>query len=711
MLRSRVPCRAKGGVCVLGVVLMCGVVVAQSQDEIDSKSAGGYFARMWRTSAGEKTAQPRCPSVERNRKGDLLLTFTHQAEGRGTPVLGLARSEDGGKSWSDPRVIYAPDDGDPRAPGTLTRLASGELLAPVSDRPGLVRILRSADEGAAWAASERIDCSPLREAAPYSRVVERGGELLMPVFGKLAAGDKEVPCSGLLRSTDSGRTWGGFTVIACGRDDGTPAYGESTVHAEPDGRMLALIGDAQGFVHRSVSVDSGRTWSPPEQRLLSFHPMLARVGTTLACADRHRHVSGVVRVRFSDNLFDSWRCDRMPDQDIKGDYFSAVALDEDRLVVVHDRGDFKPEGRGTRAIGGIEVMMMQRNPQAPRAPEALVPTEKRDQWELGERFSTSPGGFGSVTQGPGGKLYSILAGRIRVSADRGRSFEEIAKGPPPEPGPHSAQSLAVLPGGRWIVFNTQWIFENGVHDWNGTSACHTGPDGYLYCTLTGVRGKDLMRVNTSDDQGKSWQGGALVDFGPFVWMCRGSSRIIEESDGTLVMPVYGCLSREDTSGRVDAAAVMRSTDRGATWGDFTVVAYDRKRREIGYNEMDIQPMPGGTWAAVIRSEWRSHHGGEASPSSVSFSSDRGRTWTKPEYAFIGAVPELVLLPDGTLACATSFSKVRFSYDGGHTWSREIPSYTTHYPQIKLLSKDRLLLHDGGKDRRGIIYTRTPAQAQ
>ena len=116
-------------------------------------------------------------------------------------------------------------------------------------------------------------------------------------------------------------------------------------------------------------------------------------------------------------------------------------------------------------------------------------------------------------------------------------------------------------------------------------------------------------------------------------------------DHTLAMTVYGCLSEEDTSGRIDCCGIFRSTDGGESWGDFSLVAYDEEFHEIAYNEMDIQPMPDGAWVALIRTEWRSHHGGESSSSSVCFSRDLGYTWTRPEFAFIGAVPTLALLPD------------------------------------------------------------------
>ena len=90
----------------------------------------------------------------------------------------------------------------------------------------------------------------------------------------------------------------------------------------------------------------------------------AAVGSTLACVNQ---IEGIVRVQFSDSLFDSWRCDRMLDQDLKGDHSSAVGLDNVRLLLVHDRGlgKFSIDGQGTRATEGIEVAQMMRNITVP----------------------------------------------------------------------------------------------------------------------------------------------------------------------------------------------------------------------------------------------------------------------------------------------------------------------------------------------------------
>ena len=378
-------------------------------------------------------------------------------------------------------------------------------------------------------------------------------------------------------------------------------------------------------LYRSVSTDAGRSWSNPNQRLIARHATLAQVGSVLACANQTQ--GGMVRVQFSENLFDSWRCDRMLDQDLKGHYFSAVALDNDRLLFVHDRGDFKPGGRGTPVSVGIEVAMMQRNPACPPVPK-IKPPHQRDHWEL------EPNKTFSYTQtaqpSPDGKCYGVFDNKVQVSTDLGRTWKPIANPPPPMKGPHQSQSFSLLLSGRWMITDNIWFIE----DWDGKRNGYIGPDGYYYLKTSGVKGTNRARSYYSDDQGQTWSGGDDMDFKPLVWRTFGNNRIHQETDGTLVRPVYGCFTEKDTSRRIDCCGVVRSHDGGKTWEDFSLVAYDKPHQNIAYNEFDFQPRSDGTWVAIIRTEWRNHHSGEASSSLVSFSTDRGRTWTKPQYAFI-----------------------------------------------------------------------------
>ena len=710
MSTSRRPIRWIIRICT--VIILTSTLaqwsLAQSSRELDAKSGGGLFARVWRTAAANETTQPSKPSIALNSKGDLLLLLTHLPNGSPPGVLAVAKSNDGGRTWSQSETIHKSTQGIPKAPGTLTRLRSGKLVAPFAEG-GEVRILSSDDDGTHWSVTDPLDCGPLQQAAPYGSLVELRDEVFMSVYGHQSLAGRDVSCSGLLRSRDGGARWGRFTEVACDRDEGKIQYGPAAVHANSNGQLLALISVGDRSVHRSVSDDGGRTWSIPQQKLLACHPALAQVGPTLACAVQDTQSRGVVRVMFSENRFDSWRYDRMPDQDIQGENFSVVALDSDRLLVAHDRGDFKPVGRGTPVSEGIEIVMFQRNPGAPATRPTIIPTEKRDRWELAYQLPEFPfeTGYGLTSVTPDGKLLAWSGDTIYEISDVGRKVTVAAKAPTGkdrsswDPG-----VFAVLRSGRWIVAAR----EQELTDWDGRRTyVGRGDDGYDYYNYSGVKGLITFRPYYSDGRGKTWQGGhSRANIEPLVW-AHASGRFIETDDGTLILPVLGGLSDEDTSGRLDCAGIFRSTDGGVTWGDYTLVAHDTAHRQIAYNEIDIQPMPDGTWIAIIRTEWRNHHGGEAASSSVCYSNDQGRTWTKPEYIFIGAVPDLAPLPDGGLVCATSFSKLRFSYDGGQSWSRavnaHVSSHSASYPGVERLDDDHLFVFGRWRGRGGCIYRR------
>jgi len=246
--------------------------------------------------------------------------------------------------------------------------------------------------------------------------------------------------------------------------------------------------------------------------------------------------------------------------------------------------------------------------------------------------------------------------------------------------------------------------------WRGTYTRVGRTDGYDRWSLTGVTGGVFkIHVFASDDLGQSWQGGdEPIDTKPLVW-AYAAGRFIEQDDGIVVLTAYGCQNDEDTGGRTDCCGLFRSTDGGKTWGDFTRIAYDESGRDVAYNELDIQPMPDGTWVAAIRTEWRSMAGGYASCGSVAFSSDQGRSWTRPELMFPDTGFDLALLPDGGLAYGLAgFRKVVFSYDGGHTWSREIDTPTDKYTRLELLADDELLVYAGWGGHRGFLFRRIPA---
>ena len=628
---------------------------AVTPQDLDLKSGGGLFARMWRASACVDTRNPRCPSIEKNGRGELLLMFACDAQDG--PILTIAYSHDEGKTWSRPQPVYTPAEATPRALGTLTRLSSDRLLAPFDEGVGTLRLLSSTDDGDTWDLSEPVNCSPLLQAIPYSRIVEIDGELLMPVFGRSTVGGKESSSSGIMRSADGGATWGDFTAIAC---DGKTTYGPTAVYAHPGGSLLALIDDQSRHIYRSTSDDGGRTWSSPDPRFAARNPALAVLGQTLVCVGYDALSRGMVRVQGSENLFDSWRCDRTLDANIKGEHFSAVALDTDRILIAYDHGPFKPEAviRGTVSTEGIEIAVLQRNPVAAPASDAIIPAAKRDRWELSQTLAPPfPAEVVApvLALTPDGDLLAASRAGLFISTEHANTYTYQKVGDIPENVAASTNDrlqlslVAMLRSGRILLACTDSsdIKDNPDADWRGTYTRVGRTDGYDRWTLTGVKGTFNIHVFHSDDRGKTWSGGEPIDKKPLVW-AYANGRFFEEDDGTVVMMAYGCLSKKDTSGRIDCSGVFRSTDAGETWGDFSLVAYDKEFHEIAYNEFDIQPMPDGTWTACIRTEWRTMAGGYPSYGSVAFSADRGRTWTKPELTFHDTGFDLELLPDGGL---------------------------------------------------------------
>gem|GEM_PF-740825 len=708
---------ALGG--VLAAVVGAGAATASSatRSALDLQSANGILARMWRTAACPAARNPRCPSLISNTHGEILLLFTRDTEDGST--LALARSRDDGQTWSPPQTVYRADNAVPRAPGTLTRLTAERLIAAFEQGPGRIRFLASADDGATWEVSGPLDCGPLQDALPHGRMLTVNETLLLPVSGTLTRDGEAVAASGVLRSEDGGATWPEFNVIAC---DGKTKFGPAAVHAQADGSLLALVDDPDQGLWRSTSRDSGRTWSPPELRLAAHDPALANLGQTLICADFDAHRRGMVRVQASENLFDSWRCDRTLDPNVSGEHFSVLALDADRALIAYDRGPFTPRPviRGTVVTDGIEIAMVQRNPAAATADRAIIPAPRRQRWERRETLTPPfPAEIDApvLALTPDGELLAASRTGLFLSRDHGQTYARLAAVPAAvaESADKRLQLslVTMLRSGRILLActDTSDIKDNPDADWSGTYTRIGRRNGYDHWTLSGVRGTYDIRIFLSDDRGRSWRGGNTIDKEPLVW-AYANGRFLEEADGTVVMMAYGGLSRTDTSGRIDCCGVFRSTDGGVTWGDFSLVAYDREFGEIAYNELDIQPLPDGTWTACIRTEWRTMAPGCASYGSVAFSTDRGRTWTLPRLSFYDTGFDLELLDDGSLVYGQAgFRSMVISYDGGRSWSRQVPTNTDTYTRLQRLGNGELLVYGGWGGTRGFRYSPAPAPAE
>ncbi len=159
------------------------------------------------------------------------------------------------------------------------------------------------------------------------------------------------------------------------------------------------------------------------------------------------------------------------------------------------------------------------------------------------------------------------------------------------------------------------------------------------------------------------------------------------ADGTLVM--LGNMLYNDSYSYIDengkevrpAIACYVSKDQGASWQFAGEVpnAIAENGGEITPWEMfepHVCELPGGRLIGAIRVH--SEHLEYLSTTMITFSDDKGKTWSEPKYIGIdGMPPHLMVHSSGAVICSYSCrtngkrcERAVVSYDGGETWSED-----------------------------------------
>ena len=174
----------------------------------------------------------------------------------------------------------------------------------------------------------------------------------------------------------------------------------------------------------------------------------------------------------------------------------------------------------------------------------------------------------------------------------------------------------------------------------------------------------------STDRGRTWQAPELIDLPEFTWPAI-TSKPVTLPDGEICMPVEYKLP----SGVIGTGMAF-STDGGKTFADPVTVAADPDAR-LNLCDARFDCLPDGRlichlWTFLQENE-------QTIEVHQSFSSDKGRTWTKPKsMGFVGQITAPLSLPGGQIIAASNYRhrpegiRLWVSLDQGETWNLDQP---------------------------------------
>jgi BNR repeat protein/pectate lyase-like protein len=211
--------------------------------------------------------------------GDLLLAYA--TNWQPIPPAGgtvkLIRSKDGGKTWSQPKIIVHPKDPEKWSIhmwSGLHRMPDGSLILYYgqnrSEEVTEAYVIRSVDHGKTWSgpirlADEKVTWDGKTLQVPFTEGFGRGvlapnGDFLAPIGARREGGFGGTKASAFVRSSDGGNTWDPLEFIATGNKK----FSETTLGRAGDDLIAIIRCDTtRRQLWQSVSHDNGKTWSTP----------------------------------------------------------------------------------------------------------------------------------------------------------------------------------------------------------------------------------------------------------------------------------------------------------------------------------------------------------------------------------------------------------------------------------------------------------------
>jgi predicted neuraminidase len=177
------------------------------------------------------------------------------------------------EGWTTPHAVVTPRTASAELRRYVRKVGNAVLFSDLGGRLWLVyvtipfggwsvsslNVKVSDDQGETWSPSRRLTVSPffnLSTLVKNKPLLLAGGGLALPVSHELLTKSAQ-----LLWLEGRPETGPGLRLSAIG---GAGTYLQGAVVALDEHRALALLRSKRGWVGRSISLDAGSTWSPPE---------------------------------------------------------------------------------------------------------------------------------------------------------------------------------------------------------------------------------------------------------------------------------------------------------------------------------------------------------------------------------------------------------------------------------------------------------------
>lgn len=670
----------------------------------------------------------------------------------------LATSDDGGATWSKPRVVIDPTD-PPDAPqrralvGNLWTDPLGRLwcffdqsLGYFDGRAGnwYIRCDNPDADNPRWTSPVRI----AHGCTLNKPTVLNSGDWLLPVslwtrdrirppLLKDAHQDLDsVRMANVYASTDQGQTWTRRGGVAFPETD----FDEHMIVALNDGRLWMLARTRRG-ISESFSADQGATWSCPQRaaienvsarffirRLASGKLLLVKNGPTDVRLPRRSSLTAFL----SGDDGRSWSRGLLLDDRAVVSYPDGFQAPDGTIHIVYDwnrhtdaeilMARFREEdvAAGRLASAGAKSRILVNKARSPLLPKAIQPEPR---WtaqaaeDARQDFSSIP--FDGVSpnklvcdttlrQLPDGSwILFMLAGGDREpspqnyigvtrSNDQGRTWSALQHF---DVGlPREGKTIGQCPSEVMIHDGRSTLFFS-------THSKHWANDWHSW-------------LLTSDDSFKTWskplEAPGRLRYRTFI------RNHIQTRDGRIILPFQHYIGPEDEQDKPPLQraftnprnGVLISSDGGQTFSEHGDIRLSPNDRYFGWAESNIVELSNGRVAMIIRAD------GLGGLLYHAESTDGGRTW--PEYAAVTQIPNpgskatLYQLGADTVALLHNpNSKHRsplalwISFDGMKTWpyqrvlhaqSCDGPAGRINYPD-GFVSADRQWLHFAFDDNR------------